>query len=1766
MTDATLLHHLKNVLDSAADFAIVTADLDLRVTYVNPLAEELFGLSAKQMAGHCLESLHSQSASARDYMQAALQVIQNGGEHTDVIALPTPDGLRVLSMRAAGSYDAGGSLTGYTLFARDVNRARLAEEALRQNEGLLQGIIHQISDGVVGTDEEGRIVEWSREQEAITGLARDEALGRFIWDVQYQLAPQGHQIPEALAENKARILACLLTGSAPWLGRLHEVSICRPNGVERSLQVSTFAFATEQGYRIGSVSRDVSETRQKDDALRRRAEALSALYDLSLDITAPLELPALLEKVVERAMKLLNAGGGSLSLVEPGQRALRVMVERSLAARGLAGTVFQFGEGALGTVAASGQPLIVDDYRAWEGRLPIHENTQPYIGVLSVPLIWQGDVTGVLQVLDNTPERRFSREDQELLSLFAGQAAVAIENARLLGAERSRRREAETLTQATSLTLSTLDLEQVLDSILTHMEQVVPYDSASVFLLKDNRLRIVATRGFHRPESLVEQDFPMDDLLFSQIWNSCQPLILEDAQQDARFQAWLETDYVHGWMGVPLLVREQVIGVITLDSRHPAAYTTESALLAAAFANQAAAAIENARLFEIERNRASLLDAVRKASLALTASLELPEVLDSILQSALQLLSGAGNGHIFLYNPADGGQLSFGAALWSDGKRTRLPYQPRPEGLTYQVARGGEIIAISDIGAHPIYRGAPAEWKGAIIGLPLKIGNRVVGVMNIAFPKERPFSESELCLLGLLGDHAAIAIENARLYENAATKHRHLSLLYDVGRELASSLDPVEIFNWAITLTCRALNGVVGQAFTYLPDGNLLRVAATYGLSDEAVTAINATMLHPGDGLAGWVARYRQAVYLPDLSQDPRWLHVSPSDDNLNSAICAPIFASGKLLGVLSVMHTETAAFSPDHLTLLQAICQEVGLALSNASRYQEVQRRLAEITLIQNLTQIFSQRLEVEELLDEVATQLARKLGFPLVEVWLIEGDTLIEHGHFGHPSNDSQLPLTYGLVGRAARTGQAILIHDVSEDSDYIAAYPNTRGELVVPIYNGKVVVGVINVETDRPNQLTAHDLRLVEVLAGQISIALENAVLYERLRLHAEELGRTVEQRTAELTELYELSQEIGSTLSHAELLKSLLTRLQSALGCDLTVGSLWIDGQRLFFVETACPLAPPALAELRRGWLEALRSHGEDPADFANAPAELSFTQDVNQSAPPLEAVASLLGRPIYISGRPAGVLFAGSRLPEAFGAPQARLMDTFANQASGALQRLSAMLAAEQKRLEGLVEHLPVGMLLLDQQYRLLVANASGRAILAALNGEGHETLITRLGAHPMSTLTDFHRDGLPYEIATNEHPPRYFEVDTRPTGKDDQQWLIMLREVTQERQIQAQVQMQERLATVGQLAAGIAHDFNNIMAAILVYADLLSDDPFLPQNSRERLAIIQQQVQRAASLIRQILDFSRRSVMEQSTLELLPFVKELKKLLGRILPETIQLELSYAPAEYRVIADPARLQQALLNLALNARDAMSEGGILHFEINTIRLAPDDTPPVSDMPAGEWIQIAVSDNGEGIPSENLPHIFEPFFTTKPVGQGTGLGLAQVYGIIQQHGGFIDVHSTLGEGTIFKIYLPPAAQRTQERPSAPTRQNDGVGKTVLVVEDDVATREALNALLEAQNYRVITAVDGRGALIQLQEEQDRVDLVITDVVMPHMGGVALYRAIQKQWPAVKVLFVTGHPLEGDSQELLERGRVHWLQKPFSVQVFNQAVYAMFHTPGD
>ncbi|MCA9874097.1 MAG: PAS domain S-box protein, partial [Anaerolineales bacterium] len=313
------------------------------------------------------------------------------------------------------------------------------------------------------------------------------------------------------------------------------------------------------------------------------------------------------------------------------------------------------------------------------------------------------------------------------------------------------------------------------------------------------------------------------------------------------------------------------------------------------------------------------------------------------------------------------------------------------------------------------------------------------------------------------------------------------------------------------------------------------------------------------------------------------------------------------------------------------------------------------------------------------------------------------------------------------------------------------------------------------------------------------------------------------------------------------------------------------------------------------------------------------------------------------------------------------------------ERLLAQIRQQAQEVQFIIDTVPEGIFLLSEDRRVRLTNPIAEEILVLLAPGWKNGRLDHLGSRPLQELLNSPPKGLWHEV---ESYGRYFEVAARPVEDDLYQrgWVFVLRDVTRERQIQRQVQSQERLAAVGQLAAGIAHDFNNTLAVIKLYSEILLRSTELSTRSQKKLQIIAQQTQRAADLIQQILDFSRQSFMEKQPLDLLPFLKELNRLLKRTLPENIQLILNADRNEYIIQADPSRIQQVILNLALNARDAMPQGGTLTISLNTLQLAPDAVFPVLGMVPGEWVQVALSDSGTGMSPEILSHMFEPFFTT------------------------------------------------------------------------------------------------------------------------------------------------------------------------------------------
>ncbi len=491
--------------------------------------------------------------------------------------------------------------------------------------------------------------------------------------------------------------------------------------------------------------------------------------------------------------------------------------------------------------------------------------------------------------------------------------------------------------------------------------------------------------------------------------------------------------------------------------------------------------------------------------------------------------------------------------------------------------------------------------------------------------------------------------------------------------------------------------------------------------------------------------------------------------------------------------------------------------------------------------------------------------------------------------------------------------------------------------------------------------------------------------------------------------------------------------------------------------------------------------------------------------------------------------------------------TMRKRADAERERLMAQIQESAQQLRQIMDAVPEGVLLLGVSGRIILTNPVANTYLAFLAEYQSGAILERLGDRPLAELLTSPEQGLWHAITADS---RHFEAIARPLENEGEPsgWVLVLRDVTQEREIQRNMERQERLAVVGQLAAGIAHDFNNILAGIMLYSQMSLRMPDLPPKLRERLTVIEEQSHRASDLINQILDFSRRAVLDRRPLDLVPFVKEQVKLWEHTLPENIHITLTCAEDAYIVNADLTRMQQMLINLVVNARDAMPDGGDLRVTLAQVRVKNASSAPHPEMAVGEWVRVSITDTGSGIPDAVLARLFTPFFTTKAPGKGTGLGLAQVYGIVAAHEGRIDVKSAVNVGTTFDIYLPllKLPETTRWLPDN-SELPLGNAETILVVEDNATTRAALVESLELLHYHVLEASDGAAALEIFAQQQEDIALVLSDMVMPAMGGKALAQALHQRNPALPVIVVSGHPLDQESETLQLAGVTAWLQKP-------------------
>ncbi len=407
---------------------------------------------------------------------------------------------------------------------------------------------------------------------------------------------------------------------------------------------------------------------------------------------------------------------------------------------------------------------------------------------------------------------------------------------------------------------------------------------------------------------------------------------------------------------------------------------------------------------------------------------------------------------------------------------------------------------------------------------------------------------------------------------------------------------------------------------------------------------------------------------------------------------------------------------------------------------------------------------------------------------------------------------------------------------------------------------------------------------------------------------------------------------------------------------------------------------------------------------------------------------------------------------------------------------------------------------------------------------------------------------------------RWFHVTVDPLfddGGDFAGAVAILHDVTARHQLEDQLRRSQKMEAVGRLAGGVAHDFNNLLTIIAGYGQMLLDGLKPKDPLRPDLEAIMEAAGRAAALTRQLLTFSRRQIVHPKVVDLNLQVAKMSRMLHQVIGEDIVLATSLKANPSRIKIDPAQLEQVLLNLAVNARDAMPNGGKL--TIRTASVAAGDEPAAGSKALKEHsILLSLTDTGAGMDAETLSHLFEPFYTTKAKGKGTGLGLSTVYGIVKQNGGEISIESNPGRGTAVRIYLPLAADATNVKESPGRRRSAVTGtETILLVEDEAEVRRLARDLLTRQGYLVLEAASGPEALRLWQERSGAVDMVLTDVVMPQMSGPKLVERLKALCPDVRVMYMSGYTDDVIARHGIISADNAFLQKPFTLDSLAEKV---------
>ncbi|MCC7358955.1 MAG: GAF domain-containing protein [Anaerolineales bacterium] len=883
------------------------------------------------------------------------------------------------------------------------------------------------------------------------------------------------------------------------------------------------------------------------------------------------------------------------------------------------------------------------------------------VAALAAPMEADGRLLGVLAVHSRST-RRFDETARRMLVLIANQAAATLERTRLFEVTRRQVDELTVLHAVATAGAEAVDADQLIERVTATLGE-------RLFLAHLGVMLVVPGTGLLRshPSYRGDNEFvtPLGQGITGHVALTGQPARVADVSADPRFVA-VERG-TQSELCVPLRVGEAVIGVLNVESSQRAAFSEADERLLITIAQQISTALEKLRLFErlfqAEQQRAGELEAVRQASLGLTASLDLQAVLQAILQSTLRLVPQAQEAFVFLYHPASGaeGRLAFGAAR----ARSGLPaddWETRTRGLSQTVVRTSEIILVPDLRQHPLFALAPPNWGGALAGLPLKIGGRVVGVMNVGYPEARQYSESELRVLKLLGDQAAIAIENARLFEAERAAREQAEALREVAATLNTSLDRERLLQLILEQLARVVK--YDSASIMLSAGERLTLVAHSGLKAAEQTGLAfGALAHLRQVLASG-----QPLIIGDTSENPGWSQLQGAE-YIRCWMGVPLAAQGRAIGLLN-LDKETPRFYTDRdAELAAAFANQAAAAIENARLFEAEGRQLSLAQVLQAVGALLTAQMSLSEVFENIFDLLAKVVAYDSVSVQLVEplGGMRLAAGRGFADMEVARESVRYVSEQRGNDywlTHPVVVISDTETDPRWI---PTSRSDVTRAWIGAALVVkgdlvGILTTDSGAVNAYDAGTGETVRAFANQAAVAIENARLFD-----------ASQRQTQTLAGLYDTALATGSVLETDVLLERLYRQVQQLLDPDTFVVSLYHADTEEMEVVLAIEDGQPAYEAAPQG----RQPVSQGLIGWTTRHRQSLLVSDLLAQAGPvpprhgLNAGRSWLGVPLIARDRIIGAVAVQSFSPGAFDGADRRFLESVASQVA---------IAAENARL------------------------------------------------------------------------------------------------------------------------------------------------------------------------------------------------------------------------------------------------------------------------------------------------------------------------------------------------------------------------------------------------------------------------------------------------------------------------------------------------------